>query len=82
MPNGRYWLNDLELESRMKEMSDRELLEFTARQSYEVCIVAQDNRKRVEKLEGKNNKMFGVSSGAGTIIGAAIVTVINYFMRR
>lgn len=81
MPNGRYFLNDMEFEQHIKNLSDRELLEFTARQTYDVSIVAGSNKKRIGKLEGQSNKRSGVIGGGGAMIGAAIVAVINHFTK-
>ena len=75
MPNGRYILNDLEFEQQMKEMSDRELLEFTARLGYTNCI-------RVQALERRNKRTMAASGGAGGIMGVAIAATIDYFLRR
>ena len=82
MPNGRYFLNDMEFEQHIKNLSDRELLEFTARQTYDVSILAASNKKRVGKLESQSNKRSGVRGGGGAMIGAAVVAVIDYFVRR
>ena len=82
MPNGRYVLNDLEFENQIRDMNDRQLLEFTARQSYEITIFAHDTEKRVKNLEGKGKKTTAITGGAGSLIGAAIIAVINYFTTR
>ncbi len=75
MPNGRYILNDLEFEKQIKEMSDRELMEFSARLGYTNCI-------RIQSLENRNKRTMTVSGGIGGVIGVAIASVIDYFLRR
>lgn len=82
MPNGRYFLNDMELERHIKHLSDRELLEFTARQTYDVSILAADNKKRIGRLEGQSNRRTGIIGGGGAAIGVAIASAIDYFIRR
>jgi len=82
MPNGRYFLNDLELEQQIKDMNDRQLLEFTARQTYDVCILATSNEKRIAKLENKNLKLNGIIGGSGALIGAAVAASINFMLKR
>lgn len=81
-PNGRYVLNDLEFEQKINQMSDRELLEFTARQTYDVCILAADNKRRITTLETQNHRRAGFVGGFGALIGVAIASVADYFMRR
>ena len=75
MPNGRYILNDLEFDKEIKAMGDRELMEFTAKLSYSNAI-------RIISLEGKNRKAMGAVGGAGALIGVAIASLIDYFIRR
>ena len=75
MPNGRYILNDLEFEKQIKEMSDRELMEFSARLGYTNCI-------RIQSLENRSKKAMGATAGIAGILGVAIASVIDYFLRR
>lgn len=74
MPNGKYILNDLEFNTRIKSMGDRELSEFTAKLSYSNAI-------RIMSLEGKNKKVMAASGGAGALITGIAVGVIEYFRR-
>ena len=78
----REFINDLQVEQRIKEMNDRELMEFTARQVYDVCSIAGNNTKRIVSLERRGNKIMGIIGGVGTFVGAIIVAVINYFAGR
>jgi hypothetical protein len=82
MPNGRYFLNDLAFEQQIKDMSDRQLLEFTARQTYDVSILATTNAKKISTLEHRDKKFAGAMGGIGGAIGAGIITAINYFTGR
>jgi len=82
MPDGRYFLNDMEFEQYIKELSDRDLLEFTSRQTYDIFILSGDNKKRIGKLEAQSNKRSGIIGGGGAMIGAAVAAVIDYFVRR
>lgn len=79
MANRTEFLDDLELEKRLASMSVRDLLEFTARQTYDVCNLAGSNERRIVSLEKKGNKFMGSIGLVGAFIGAIIVTVINYF---
>jgi len=81
MPNGNYWLNEMEFERALKQMSDRDLLEFTARQTYSVCLLAQNNEKRISSLEKRNHRIIGTIGGIAGVIGAIIASAINYFVR-
>lgn len=75
-------LDDLEFERQMAELSDRGLGEFTARQVFEARKDIHSNTRRIRSLESKNKKIFAISGGAGTMIGGAIVAVINYFTNK
>lgn len=82
MSNKTSFLNELELEEHLREMSDREIIEFTARQTYDVCNLASSNERRIVTLENKGNKVTGIVGGAGTFVGAAITTLINFFVNK
>ncbi len=79
MPNGKEFLNELEFETRMKDMNDRELQEFTARQVYDVCSVVAKHEKRITAVERKSNKIIGTAAAIGTGIGAGVIAIISYF---
>jgi len=80
MHNGRYMLNDLEYEEKIRRMNDRELLEFTARQIYDIYTLTEDNRKRIEALERIDKKAFSIVSGLGAFVGAAIAVIVDFFV--
>jgi len=82
MGNRTEFLNDLELEERLGSMSDRELMEFTARQTYDVCNLAGSNERRIVVLEKQSGKFIGIVGAIGTFIGAIIIGIINYFAGR
>ena len=80
MPNGQYFLNDMEFERSINQMSDRDLLEFTARRTYEVCLLAAENKKRIEKVEASRLKTNGITGGVAGGIAAGIISAVNYFL--
>ncbi len=82
MPDKRQFLNSLELEERITNMSDRELMEFTARQTYDVCLQAGSNELRIASLEKRSNTFIGLIGAAGAFVGAIIITIVNYFASR
>ena len=82
MANRTEFLDDLELEKRLASMSDRDLLEFTARQTYDVCILSGSNERRIILLEKRDNKFMGSIGIVGAFIGAVIVSVINFFVSK
>ena len=82
MPNSKTFLNDLELEKHIKDMDSRQLMEFTARQVYDVCSLVTKHERRINYLEKQSNKVTGVIGGIGTFIGAVTVGVINYFINK
>ncbi len=72
-------LNDLEFEQRIGELNDRELSEFTARQVFESRKDIQSNTRRIKTLEKKSNKIIAITGSASSMIGGAIVALINHF---
>ena len=82
MPNNKEFLGDFEIERHIKMMNDRDLLEFTARQVYDVCGIVNKHGLRLHSLEVRGNKITGIAGGIGTMIGAAVVAVINWFVDR
>jgi hypothetical protein len=73
--------NDLKVEEQIKEMGDRDLLEFVARQTSILVGVVNLQDKRISKVEAKDSRIMGIVGGFGTVIGAIIVGTINYFIR-
>lgn len=55
MPNGKEILNDLDYEKQITTMSDRALLEFTARQLFEHC---EQQKGLTVDIEGLKKKTF------------------------
>ena len=80
MANGM--LQDIEFEKRIKAMPDRELLEFVARQTAEVCQKVEGHEKRLKKLEQDNRKLSGIIGGVSGLIAAVAVGIINWFVGR
>jgi len=82
MPNGKDMLNEMEFKEHIKEMKDRELSEFTALQVWEACATLQDHSIRILKLEKRNHRITGWIGTIGVLIGAVVVGIIDYFVRR
>ncbi len=74
MPNGKYILNDLEFDKQIKEMDDRELMEFSARLGYSNAI-------RISSIEGQRRKALGLTGGLGVFVGGVIVGLVEFFRR-
>ncbi len=81
MPNGNYVNQELDFEKRINGMADRQLLEFVARQNYETCIRCEKHDSRITALEIDNKKISGIFGGIAGTIAAAIIAIINYFVR-
>jgi len=75
-------LNDLEFESKIKTMADRELLEFTARQVFSVSQLCPTHHKRIKSLENRDKKNFAITGGVGAIIGTVLASALDYLLRR
>lgn len=75
MPNGKYILNDLEFDKQIKEMDDRELMEFSARLGYSNAI-------RISSIESQRKRTIGLTGGLGVFIGGIIIGIVEYFRSR
>lgn len=65
-------MNDqAEFEEHMKEMSDRELMEFTARSVYTHGV-------QIKSLQNSNKKRLGISGGISAAVAAGIVMGFNW----
>ena len=82
MQNGKKILNELEFEQHIAKLDDRGLIEFVARQQYDMSIICPIHADKIKKLETRRKKELGASGGFGAFIGAAIVGVLDYFIRR
>ena len=78
MPNGRDVVNELDFLEHIKELPDRELLEFVARQNFETAIRCPVHDRRITSLEKGSRKTSGITGGATGGIIAAIVAIISY----
>ena len=82
MPNGKPMLDELEYNRLIKGLSDRELQEFTARQLYDIKIIAFTNTERIGVLEKRDvslRRAGGIGGAIGSAIGAGVVCAVNYF---
>lgn len=92
MPNGEAINEELEFKEHIKKMADRELLEFTASTIFDMQTRCQteDGRitelethgARITTLETQSKKMFGITGGAGAIVGGLIIAGLNYLAAR
>ena len=60
----------------MKGLSDRELIEFIARQTYEICGVVTSQGDRISSLEGRDRRSYGIAGFLG-----ALVAAVGYFIQ-
>lgn len=82
MSNGTNMLNELEFEQHIAKLDDRGLIEFVARQQYEMSKVCPLHDRRLKKIEGRTKKELGASGGIGAIAGGIIMGLVDYFLRR
>ena len=91
MPNGKELLNDMDFNKKLDEMGDDlpSLVKFMAWRQYdmtkqlaEVTSLCPVQNKRIQKLETRGKKEVGASGGVGAVIGVAIATLIEFFLRR
>lgn len=82
MANGKKIVNELEFEQHIANLNDRELIEFVARQQYDMSAICPAHLDRIKKLEKRTNKAIGASGGAGALIGGMVMGFVDYFLRR
>lgn len=70
---------ELDFEKHIAEMQDRPLLEFIARQTFEITCKCKRYDKSIAALETGDRKASGIMGGIAGTITAAIIGVINYF---
>jgi len=82
MQNGKKILNELEFEQHISKLDDRGLIEFVARQQYDMSILCPIHSDKIKKLESRSRKQIGASGGAGAVSGGLVMGAIDYFLRR
>ena len=80
MPNGINY--ELDFEKRIGEMQDRQLLEFVARQTFEISSKIERHGKQIKTLEHHSRKISSMAGGISGTITAIIIGIINYFVNR
>lgn len=78
MPNGINY--ELNFEKLISEMQDRQLLEFVARQTFEITGKCKGYDTRIALLESGDRKTSGIVGGISGTITAVIIGIINYFV--
>jgi len=73
---------ELDFEKRIAEMPDRPLLEFIARQTFEITGKCKRYDKSIASLESGDRKASGIIGGISGTITGIIVGVITYFTNR
>lgn len=80
MPNGINY--ELDYEKRISEMADRPLLEFIARQTFEITSKCKGYDKDIAFLKSRDRRVSGITGSiAGTIMGG-IMGLISYFANK
>lgn len=65
-----------EFESRISEMEDHDLTLFIARQIYSMNLLCTSFKTRLEVLEARDRRSFGVAGGIGSGIALAFAGLI------
>jgi hypothetical protein len=88
MSNGGTILSSAEFENQIKDLSDRKLIEFTARQLYDHCradglaqVERVDMLKRIGALETGDKKTSSITGGVTGGIAAAFVAAIDWLIK-
>jgi len=79
MPNGINY--ELDFERRITEMEDRPLLEFIARQTFEITGKCKEYDRDIETLKNGSKKASGITGGISGTITGIVIGVISYFTK-
>lgn len=71
---------ELDFEKRIGEMKDRQLLEFVARQTFEIIGKCKTYDKKIASIENGDRKTSGIMGGITGTVTAIIIAIINYFI--
>ncbi len=84
MSNGDDMLKDAEFENQMDKMGDDpiKLIKFTARQVHTISKVCPVHTKDIADLKKRKKREIGLSGGGGAAIGAFVMGIIEYILRR
>jgi hypothetical protein len=77
--NGNSMNSKLEFEGRINSMSDRDLLEFNARQLFDMCDQTAKHEKRITRIESQDRKIASIAGAIGGTITGCIAALINFF---
>lgn len=69
---------ELDFEKRIGEMQDRQLLEFVARQTFEITGKCRHYDTQISDLQNGNRKASGIIGGISGTITGVLVGIINY----
>ena len=78
MANGQAINEELEYRQHIMGMSDRQLIEYTALQTYKMCNIIQTHESRINSLEKRDRKTFGIGSGIGASISTIAYTIFYF----
>lgn len=72
-------LDDMEFERQLAEMSDRQLMEFNARQSFQMNKTCRNHGDRITAIEGELQRRgsgLKAAGGIGGFLGGTIAGVV------
>lgn len=75
-------LDDLSFDCKIKEMPDRDLLEFVATRVHEISLVCPTHSDRLERLENNNRKIAGNAGALGGGIATGIGALLIFILKR
>lgn len=73
---------ELDFEKRIGEMQDRQLLEFVARQTFEITGKCKTYDSQIANLETGDRKASSVAGGISGTATAILISALNFFFNR
>ena len=74
--------DDLQFEEHIAGLEDRKLLEFVARQQYDMSKVCPIHAKDIKMLKSRSKKSLGLAGAGGAGIGTALAALVDYITHR
>ena len=75
-------LNSADFENKIRNMPDRELSEFVAREIFSFCRKQEQTEIRLNDIENINKKSFLLTGMGGVGAGTAIVVLFQWLLAK
>lgn len=75
-------INDLDFEKRIKDLPDRQLIEFIARQTLEITGKCKQYDKDIDSLKSGDRRASTIAGSVSGTITSILIGIANYLLNR